>query len=123
MSRFMILSGFALIAVSVAFAFITGNPTFTLWIPAILGVLVALFGWRLSKGQPFSLAIIRFVAALGLTACVLQLFRGGFNLTSHAKQAQLITAALCALILARSLSRSEPPIADDVEWRRMPPRP
>ena len=119
MAQFSLLIGLALCAVSVAFAFITGNVSFTVWIPAILGVLIALFSGGAGRGQASSLWGIRAVAAVGLAACVLQLVKGGFNLASHAQQAQAITAALCLLTLLRSFSPPKAPQTEGPEWGRL----
>jgi uncharacterized membrane protein len=119
MARFSVLIGLVLIVVSVAFAILTGTASFTVWIPAILGVVIALLGWSMAKGNAGNVWGIRVVAAIGLVACAIQLVKHGFNLASHGQQAQLITAALCLLVIMRSFSKSEPPQSEGPEWGRL----
>jgi hypothetical protein len=120
MSRFAIRTGLALVVVSVAYAILSGTKSVTVWIPALLGILIALLGWLEARGGPFAVGGMRIVAVAGLAGCVFQLWKGGFNLVnSHAQQAQAVTAALCALLLVRSLASG--PTPEEPDWRRHPP--
>jgi hypothetical protein len=106
MPRFTILIGLALVVVSVVFVLITKTASVTAWIPAMLGGLLALLGWWAGRGGGgLALGGIRVVALIGFGVTVWRLWKGGFDLTSHVQQAQAITAALCLVVLLRSLRR------------------
>lgn len=104
MLRFSILIGLALVAVSVVFAVLTGTTSVTAWIPAMLGAVIMLLAWWATTGA-YGIAIggIRLVALAGLAVTVWRLWKGGFDLASHVQQAQAITAALCLILLWRSV--------------------
>jgi hypothetical protein len=122
MSRFAIRIGLALVVVSIVFAILTGPKHVTVWIPALLGILIALLGWLLARDGPFAVGGMRLVALAGLAACLLQLWKGGFDVVgSHAQQAQAITAALCLLLLVRTVITPSAPPPDAPDWRRHTP--
>lgn len=106
MPRLEYLIGAALVLVSLAYRLITGTTSFTVWIPAIIGVVLALAGlWAASGGGTAALWAVRLVAAAGAGACLVRLLKSGFDVSSYAGQSQAITAVLCTYMLVRSLLR------------------
>lgn len=104
MPRLEILVGAALILVSLIYRFTaSGSASFTVWIPAILGGLIAALGWWAGQGGgALALGGVRVVAVVGAAACVFRLVKGGFDLAAPGQQAQAITAVLCLYVLVRS---------------------
>lgn len=104
MPRLEILVGLALVLVSIVYRFITGSTSFTLWIPAVIGVLLAALGWWAGQGGGNAATWgVRLVAAAGAIACIVRLVKGGFDLSAYAQQSQAITAVLCLYVVVRSL--------------------
>lgn len=106
MLRFALVVGLLLIAVSVVAALRADVQSPTIWIPAVLGAVIALrAGWaqRHPQGLRFAVWSLRTIAALGLGACLWKLSQSGFDLQGHKGQAQAAAAVLCLALLLRSL--------------------
>lgn len=106
MPRLEFVIGAALVLVSVAYRFITATTSFTVWIPAVIGGVLALAGlWAASGGGTPALWAVRIVAAAGAGACLVRLVKSSFDVASYSGQSQAITAVLCAYMLVRSFLR------------------
>jgi hypothetical protein len=108
MLRFIFVCGLLLIAVSVYSYVQEGGKSHTIWIPAALGALIAFRAWW-ARQSPTHLRLalwsIRFIALLGLGACVWMLSKAGFAVDTLARQAQAATAVLCLAALLATLRR------------------
>lgn len=106
MLRFVFVCGLLLIALSVGVYVASEVKSPTIWIPAALGALIAFRAWwaRQSPGH-MTVAVwsIRLVSLLGLGACVWQLSKVGFDVSTLARQAQAATAVLSLAVLVRTL--------------------
>ena len=106
MLRFVFVCGLLLIAVSVVSFAAAGGKSLTIWIPAALGALIAFRAWWARQSAThlkFAIWSIRFVALLGLGACIWQLSKVGFDVSTLPRQAQAATAVLCLAIVLRTL--------------------
>jgi hypothetical protein len=103
MPRSVALLALGLVAVGIIYPITTGAPSWTAYIPAILGGVLLLLGlWR----SPAARIVALLVALVGVVMPLKRLFGSTPDLGNPAHQALTLTALLCALVLVVLVRRA-----------------